>query len=244
MEAAGHPEHYPESYPEPFPQELCPAQQGLSAAADLSALSDEMLVRLIRQPSAQPSGEEYSINAQFYNAYFEELVGRFQKTVAGAASAYAGNPADAEDFAQEGLLGLLAAVSSYDERREAGFRTYAAVCIRNRIRSAARSLAAGKDPSREVTLTEQLDISDMADSLADCADTPEQVFFEKERVSELYAQISAVLSKQELEIFCLSASGFSYGEIAQRLQISAKSVDNAIQRARRKLRAVRSGYSK
>ena len=66
------------------------------------------------------------------------LLDRYRKMVAGMANSYAQNYADAEDYAQEGLLGLLAAVSTYSETRAAGFRTYAAVCIRNRIRSAAK----------------------------------------------------------------------------------------------------------
>ena len=61
----------------------------------------------------------------------------------------------------------------------------------------------------------------------------------KERIAELYERIASVLSRQELEIFHLSVSGLSYEEIAKRQGISVKSVDNAIQRARRKLRSVR-----
>ena len=75
-----------------------------------------------------------------------------------------------------------------------------------------------------------------APGLADAED--EQAFFEKQRISELYARLADVLSKQEREIFWLSVSGLSYEEIAEKLAIPSKSVDNAIQRARRKLRAV------
>jgi RNA polymerase sporulation-specific sigma factor len=78
----------------------------------------------------------------------------------------------------------------------------------------------------------------VAEMLADQAETPEEIVLEKERVSAMNRRIAEVLSRQEREIFLMSVSGFSYDEIAARLQISAKSVDNAIQRARRKLRAV------
>lgn len=166
------------------------------------------------------------------------LLDRYRKMVAGMANSYAQNYADAEDYAQEGLLGLLAAVSTYSETRAAGFRTYAAVCIRNRIRSAAkrqfRSLG-GRIPE---ALSLDDPGNDLLETLADQAETPEQVFLEKERVSELFAQLSSVLTTQEASVLTLSASGFSYREIAEKLHISTKSVDNAVQRARRKLRAV------
>ena len=66
----------------------------------------------------------------------------------------------------------------------------------------------------------------------------ERIVLEKEQASALHRQIAEVLSRQEREIFLLFVNGLSYDEIAARMQISAKSVDNAIQRARRKLRAV------
>ena len=77
----------------------------------------------------------------------------------------------------------------------------------------------------------------MAETLVDQAETPEEIVLEREQTSALYRQVADVLSKQEHEIFLLSVNGLSYDEIAARLQVSAKSVDNAIQRARRKLRA-------
>ena len=63
----------------------------------------------------------------------------------------------------------------------------------------------------------------------------------KEQTAELYDLMAHILSRQEREIFCLRLSGFSYREIAERLQISQKSVENALLRARRKLRVVRGG---
>ncbi len=169
---------------------------------------------------------------------FEILLERYRSTIVSMARSFAGNPADAEDYAQEGMLGLLAAATSFVQGKNAGFRTYAVVCIRNRMSSVSRmertvSRSAG---SADVSLDDPE--NSIRDILADNGDTPEQVFFEKERVSELYAMLADVLSKQEQEVFWLSVSGYSYEEIAQKLDIPSKSVDNAIQRARRKLRAV------
>jgi RNA polymerase sporulation-specific sigma factor len=170
---------------------------------------------------------------------FEILLERYRGTVVGMANDAAASAADVEDYAQEGMLGLLAAVTAYSQERRAGFRTFATVCIRNRMRNFSKKEQTDK---RKTAILPDVSLDDpdnsVAETLADLADTPEQIVLEKEQTSELYAQIADVLSKQEREIFWLSVSGLSYDEIAERLQISAKSVDNAIQRARRKLRAV------
>ena len=191
------------------------------SVSELRELSDERLVSVLAdQPPA-----------------FEVLFERYRKMVSGIASAYAANTADADDYMQEGMLALLAAASTYSQEYNASFRTYAAVCVRNRIRNVSgRERAACRNSANSVSLDDPE--NSIQELLADDADTPEQAFFEKERVSELYAKLADVLSKQEREIFWLSVSGLSYDEIAERLRIPSKSVDNAIQRARRKLRAV------
>jgi RNA polymerase sporulation-specific sigma factor len=195
------------------------SMEDLSVEA-LSALSDEALVGVMRK---HPQADSV-------------LVLRFRQLVLRIASDYAASAADAEDYVQEGLIGLLTAVSAYDPDRAASFRTFAAVCIRNRIRNAARS---AHPSGRPVGLS--LDDPEIgAESLlADDDESPEELFLTKERVTELYRELTEVLSRQEMEIICLAAGGFSYREIAGRLHISEKSVDNAVQRGRRKLRAVR-----
>lgn len=195
---------------------------GMFSVDSLTSLPDEALVSLCSEaPQA-----------------FETLLERYRSTVVSMARSFAGNPADAEDYAQEGMLGLLAAVTSFQPGKAAGFRTYAVVCIRNRMRSVSRMerTASRSAVSDDVSLDDPETC--IGEILADESDTPEQVFFEKERMSELYAKLADVLSRQEREIFWLSVSGLSYEEIAGKLRIPSKSVDNAIQRARRKLRAV------
>ena len=170
---------------------------------------------------------------------FEILFERYRPAVVSMANAYAVNAADAEDYVQEGMFGLLAAVAAYSQDRSAGFRTFAGVCVRNRMRNLFR-----KDYAEQIKHNALSDVSlddpenRMAETLADQAESPEEIVLLKEQTSALYRQIADVLSRQEREIFLLSVNGLSYDEIAARMQISAKSVDNAIQRARRKLRAV------
>ncbi len=169
---------------------------------------------------------------------FEILFERYRPAVVSMANAYAVNAADTDDYVQEGMFGLLAAVAAYSQKRSAAFRTFAGVCVRNRMRNLFRKENAGL---RKHSVLPDVSLDDpenrMAETLVDQAETPEEIVLEREQTSALYRQVADVLSKQEHEIFLLSVNGLSYDEIAARLQVSAKSVDNAIQRARRKLRA-------
>lgn len=187
----------------------------------LQSLSDEAL---ISQISEQPQA-------------LTVLLKRYQPLANRMASRYTANFADAEDLAQEGLLELLAAALRFESDRGAAFRTYVTVCMRNRMSETLRRLR----PKEGIPIVSLDDPALFPDELpADSAISPEQQLLEKEVESEFRAQMTDVLSKRERDIFCLLAGGASYEEIAQRMQISRKSVDNAIQRARRKLRAVRS----
>ena len=182
-------------------------------------LSDEMLVSI----------------AAVEQSALRTLIQRYEKIVQCTANAMAKNYADAEDYAEEGLLGLLAAVSAFSAEKSVSFQTFACVCIQNRIRSAYAKRRQCDDISLiSLDDTEHFDAS----MLLDDAPSPEQEYLQKERISELYQRMDAVLSKLEMEIFSLYVSGYSYAEIAARKEISEKSVDNAIMRARRKLRAV------
>jgi len=189
---------------------------------ELSELSDEALVSM---RDTEPR-------------IFLVLLRRYSWLAANFAARAAANPADADDLTQEGLMALCAAAESFSADYGASFRTFAAVCMRRRIATAARAV---NSAMRSVggSLDDPEVPSDIL--LADESASPELLLLAKERVDELYHLLTDVLSRREREIFCLQMSGFSYAEIAHRLGISKKSVENAIQRARRKLRAVRSG---
>ncbi len=185
--------------------------------------SDELLVSM---SDTQPSA-------------LRELIRRYEKSVFQMANALAQNAADAEDYAEEGFLGLMAAVSAFDAEKQVSFKTFAYVCIRHRIRTAYVKRRSNGD----VQVVSMDDPDSFEESMiADEAPSPEQGYLQKERIAELYERMNSVLSKLELEIFSLYVSGYSYAEIAKRMEVSEKSVDNAIARAKRKLRAVWSAF--
>lgn len=193
--------------------------------ASLNDATDEQLV-------AEFPNNEYA---------FQVLMLRYVRLIYHIANAMAAIPQDAEDYAEEGLLGLFDAALSYSPERNAAFRTYAVVCIRNRMRNAQiKMMREHRDGAEEPHLSFDMMEESGAETICDPQGTPETIYLQKERMTALYQEMARVLSKLEMEIFSLYVSELSYAAIAERLGISVKSVDNAIRRARRKLRDVRS----
>ena len=131
-----------------------------------------------------------------------------------------------EDLAQEALMGLLAAVRTYRPDGGAAFTTYATACIRNRLLSATRRV--GQTP-HQVPLEEDTELSD---ATAD----PALRLQEQEDAQRLLGMMRKRLTELEYTVMLLRLSECSYEEIAARLGITKKAVDNAVQRLRRKIR--------
>lgn len=170
----------------------------------------------------------------------EELVARYNRLVRVCARPFFLAGGDSEDLIQEGMIGLLSAIRGFQSDREAGFHTYAEVCIKNRIRSAARAASRDKHSplNQSVSLGSVL-LDRVADGygggeLQQSSESPEDMLIGRE---ERKAQIMSVLerlSQFEKMVLDLYLDGFSYNEIALRLDKPVKSVDNAVQRIRRK----------
>lgn len=135
--------------------------------------------------------------------------------------------ADEEDLAQECLVGLLAAVRHYRDDAGAAFTTYACTCIHNRLVSMARRY--GAQLQREQPLESDLQVPD-----TDSSD-PENRLLEQEGFSQLQTQLQQRLTPLEHAVLLARLSDQTYEQIATRLGVSKKAVDNAVQRLRRKL---------
>ena len=142
--------------------------------------------------------------------------------------------ADADDLVQEGLIALLRAIPQFDGTREAKFSSYAQACILNRMRSFVQ-----REARNAVPLDDLEQVMEEQGELAD-PDTPESILVEKESYAQRRMQVMALLSAREWEILQCIMDGSSYAETAEKLGIAEKAVDNAMQRIRRKMRAVRS----
>ena len=127
-----------------------------------------------------------------------------------------------EDLAQEALMGLLAAVRSYRPDGGAAFTTYATACIRRRLLSAVRRSAPPSLP-----LQEDMDLPDPNGD-------PALRVQEQDELTERLSHLRQRLTPLEYSVLLLRLSNCSYEEIARRLSVSKKAVDNAVQRLRRK----------
>ncbi len=189
-----------------------------------STLTDETLCR--RAAQGDQSAEE-------------ALALRYTRLVRACARPLFLMGGDGEDLTQEGMVGLLSAIRSYAPERGVSFRAYAETCVKNRMISAVRS-ASGK---HHTPLNDSIPIeTPLFDENCHCtaalsATDPEEILITRESVQERLGSLFSKLSDFEAEILKLYLSGLSYSEIADQANRPVKSVDNAIQRIRRKLDA-------
>ena len=167
-----------------------------------------------------------------------ELIRRYLPKIRAYASRFRFSGMERDDLVQEGLIGFIKAISAYRDENISGFSAFAGVCFRNSIKSAAARALEDKN----IPLSNYLSLSD--DSIGNLPDTlqssifvdPEQTVIRRELLDEALSKNSGVLSAFEKRTLTLYLSGCSYGEMAKKLGCSPKSVDNALQRIRRKLR--------
>jgi RNA polymerase sporulation-specific sigma factor len=149
---------------------------------------------------------------------------------------------DGEDLIQEGMLGLLTAIRGFDPGRDAAFRTYAEICIRSRLLTAIRAAQGDKHAPLNQSISFEPPLFDGTD-LTLSVENPEDVIIGREELKERLDALKGQLSEFEASILPPYLNGMSCGEIARRYGKSSKSVDNAIQRIRRKMARQTSGAS-
>ncbi len=138
---------------------------------------------------------------------------------------------ETDDLCQEGLFGLLLAAKTFDPKNGASFRTYADVCISNRVIMAYRSAMGRKNKplSNFVSLSGE----DAPDFPADCSADPETMLDDRESFEIIRRRIvEEILTPMELRALRLYLGGCSYREIAKKMSVTEKAADNALQRAR------------
>lgn len=166
---------------------------------------------------------------------FAELTARYMFLVRAKATPFHSTQIEIDDLCQEGLLGLLSAARTYDASNRASFRTYAGVCIANRVIMAYRSAASRKNrPLSDFVSLSESGAPELSLPGVDC--DPEALLSDSENVRMMWQRMKAELSPLELQVLQLYLSGYSYGEISERLSITTKAADNALQRVRAKLK--------
>ena len=174
----------------------------------------------------------------------EVLINRYKELVKSRAHMYFIAGADAEDVIQEGMIGLFKAVRDYCSDRDTLFRTFAAVCINRQIITAIKTAKRMKHGplNNSISLNRPLEESggekDVIENiLAAPVSNPEEMILIQDTIDEITSAMSQILSKFELQVWQLYISGQNYTDIAEKTGKSPKSIDNALQRIKRKIAA-------
>ncbi len=190
---------------------------------EMKKLSDERLVAL-----AQLKNE---------NA-IDELFNRYKYIASAVARSYFLNGGESEDLLQEGLFAVFKAITSFNAK--SSFKTYVYTCVKNRIFNAIKS----SNRYKNQPLNNYLSLSGSIDNDSDVDKTeiiidkhfgPEEICINAEAENELKSIIHKVLSKFEYDILIYYLKGYSYREISEKFEKNEKSIDNAIQRIRKKI---------
>ncbi|MBQ5382522.1 MAG: sigma-70 family RNA polymerase sigma factor [Ruminococcus sp.] len=158
---------------------------------------------------------------------FNELAIRYLNKIRFIARKYSAQGYEQNDFVQEGLMALLYACKTYDAHGGSSFGNFVSLIVERRFISIFRSSQSKKAVPDAMLVR----IDGIGEELTDYVATPEEQLVYKEQLGQVLKRLHALLSAREYEVLMLFASGLSYSKISQQLNISEKSVDNALQRA-------------
>jgi len=166
----------------------------------------------------------------------EALVSEYSRLVRACARPYFLAGGDGEDLIQEGMLGLLSAIRTFDPTKAVKFKTYAESCVRRRIYSAIRSASGYKHtPLNSYISLESHGLDESNTQNAYFLRDPEDFVIARESAGEVERLLYGALSRFESGVLQLYLEGMSYKEMAAHLSKPSKSIDNAVQRIRKKL---------
>ena len=171
----------------------------------------------------------------------EHLLKRYKELVNMKVSKYFMIGAEKEDIFQEGMIGLFKAIKSYDKQKQNSFKTFANLCIERQLITAIKTSNRQKHQplnsyiSLNTAAYEEDDDSSMLDRLnTGTAEDPLDTITKKEYYQFVERKIDTSLSNFEKQVLTRYSRGESYTKIAEKLDAPVKSIDNAIQRIRKK----------
>jgi RNA polymerase sporulation-specific sigma factor len=187
--------------------------------------------------------EEIVLSARDGNATsLEYIINKYKNFVRAKARSYFLIGADKEDIVQEGMIGLYKAIRDFRNDKLSSFRAFAELCITRQIITAIKTATRQKhiplnsyvslnkpiyDEESDRTLLDILTATKITD--------PEELIISREELVSIESKIGEILSDLELEVLMSYLQGKSYQEIACDLDRHVKSIDNALQRVKRKL---------
>ena len=168
----------------------------------------------------------------------EILMNRYKQMVRSTARELYLVGGDREDLLQEGMLGLFKAIRQYDPDREASFSTFAGMLVSRQMYTAIEASRRKKHQALNSSISLNELEEDQGDGALGTVESPETIYLEEENARTLQKQIEDSLSPLETKVFRLYLEGQDYGQIVSALGKKPKSIDNALQRIRAKVRSV------
>ncbi|MBO6266741.1 MAG: RNA polymerase sporulation sigma factor SigH, partial [Synergistaceae bacterium] len=191
-------------------------------------LTDEELVAKIKAPGGR--------------AALDYLIHKYRNFVRAKARSYFLIGADREDIIQEGMIGLYKAIRDFRNDKLSSFRAFAELCVTRQIITAIKTATRQKHIplNSYVSLNKPIYDEDSERTLLDvlsgaCIADPEELVISREEFIDIEAKMEEILSDLEWRVLMLYLDGKSYQEIAVDLHRRVKSIDNALQRVKRKL---------
>ncbi|WP_187695470.1 RNA polymerase sporulation sigma factor SigH [Oceanobacillus piezotolerans] len=194
---------------------------------NIEQLDDEEIINLIHQGSSHA---------------LDYLINKYRNFVRAKARTYFLIGADKEDIIQEGMIGLYKAIRDYDGDKLSSFKAFAELCITRQIITAIKTATRQKhiplnsyvsldkpiyDEESDRTLLDVIAGTQVAD--------PQELLVNREKMSDMELKLSELLSELEKQVLRLYIDGRTYQEISVELKRHVKSIDNALQRVKRKL---------
>lgn len=193
----------------------------------LNKLDDESIVQLIHQ------GNSHALNY---------LIHKYRNFVRAKARTYFLIGADKEDIVQEGMIGLYKAIRDYDGKKLSSFKAFAELCVTRQIITAIKTATRQKHIPLNSYVSLDKPIYDeetdrtLLDVIAGSKDIdPQELLVNQEKYGDVEAKLSELLSGLEKKVLQLYLDGRTYHEISVALNRHVKSIDNALQRVKRKL---------
>ncbi|HHW01900.1 MAG TPA: RNA polymerase sporulation sigma factor SigH [Thermoanaerobacterales bacterium] len=172
----------------------------------------------------------------------EYLINKYKNFVKSKARSYFLIGADREDIIQEGMIGLYKAIRDFNPEKLSSFRAFAELCITRQIITAIKTATRQKHIplNSYVSLNKPIYDEDSDRTLLDILSgvkisDPEELIISREEFEDIEGKMGQILSKLEWQVLMSYLGGKSYQEIAKDLKRHVKSIDNALQRVKRKL---------
>ncbi len=194
---------------------------------DFEILEDDEILELVQK------GQSYAL---------DHLIHKYKNFVRAKARTYFLIGADREDIVQEGMIGLYKAIRDYKGDKLSSFKAFAELCVTRQIITAIKTATRQKHIplNSYVSLDKPIYDEESDRTLLDViagskAVDPQELLLNREKFGDMECKMSELLSDLERQVLSLYLDGRTYQEISEELQRHVKSIDNALQRVKRKL---------